>query len=64
MVYKEVIIIPTSCRSFVQFIIEDWWQNTDKKYANQKLILGELLIGKISFGIKFPLNYAPFVETF
>jgi hypothetical protein len=51
--------------SFIQFKTQDWSrQNKDKKYASQKLMQGELLIGNISSGIKFPLKYAPFVETF
>ena len=65
MAFKEVTFVPTSRRSFIQFKIEDCTrQNKDKKYARQKLMQGELLREKISFGIKFPLKYAPFVETF
>ena len=64
MTYKDFSLIPSSKTSFVQPKIEDWSrQNKDKKYASQKLMRG-VLIGKISLGIKFPLNYAPFVETF
>jgi len=65
MAYKEVTFIPNSHTSFVQPKIEDWTrQNKNKKCAIQKLMQGELLIGNISSGIKFPLKYAPFVETF
>ncbi len=64
MAYKEVTFIPTSHTSFVQPKIEEWSrQNKNKKYASQKLMRG-VLIRKISSGIKFPLKYAPLVETF
>ena len=64
MSHKDLTFIYSLNTIFVQFKIEDWSrQNKDKKYASQKLMQG-VLIGKISSGIKFPLNYAPFVETF
>ncbi len=65
MAYKEVTFIPNSHTSFVQPKIEDWTrQNKNKKYASQKLMRGDSLSRKISFGIKFPLKYTPLVETF
>ena len=65
MAYKEVTFIPNSHTSFVQPKIEDWTrQNKNKKCASQKLMRGDSLSRKISFGIKFPLKYTPLVETF
>ena len=65
MAYKEVTFIPNSHTSFVQPKIEDWTrQNKDKKYASQKLMREDSMLGKIYTSIKFPLKYAPFVETF
>ncbi|MBK7468164.1 MAG: hypothetical protein IPJ43_15895 [Saprospiraceae bacterium] len=65
MSHKDLTFIYSLNTIFVQFKIEDWSrQNKDKKYASQKLMREDSMLGKISSGIKFPLNYAPFVETF
>jgi hypothetical protein len=50
---------------FFQIDIEDWTrQNKDKKYASQKLMREDSMLGKIYTGIKFPLKYVLLVETF
>ena len=65
MAYKDFLLISSPKTSFIHFKIEDWTsQNKDKKYASQKLMREDSMLGKIYTSIKFPLNYAPFVETF
>ena len=65
MSHKDLTFIYSLNTIFVQFKIEDWSrQNKDKKYASQKLMREDSMLGKIYTGIKFPLKYAPFVETF
>lgn len=65
MAYKDFLLISSTKTNFIQFKIEDWTsQNKDKKYASQKFMREDSMLGKIYTGIKFPLKYVPFVETF
>ncbi len=65
MTLKDFPLLHSPQTGFIQIDIEDLTRLIkNKKYACQKLMRGDSLLGKISSGIKFPLKYAPFVETF
>lgn len=65
MTLKDFPLLLSPQTGFIQIDIEDSRRLIkDKKYASQKLMREDSMLGKIYTGIKFPLKYAPFVETF